>query len=304
MRTIVFLLLLHITPVFPQGIARIPISHADRFVYSRILPDCRIIDTAYINVAYEYLFMTDTIKKQRWRDIVILQVGRSYAKYFSGRGYVIDSLNSTKTVLPHSKLDFAQLWFSFNHSNDESAYYTSRTDILWNGQQHVFTVWQPEPTSYHTGQGYVYQDLISDLKWELCNSEHTEPILGYNCIKATTVFRGRTYIAWFTPDIPVHIGPWKFVGLPGLILRVETEDRQFYWGCRMISSQPIPIVEFFYDYKTTTRQQHMKFERRIHKTPQILFEMNGMEVRLFDRQRLYSPEEIEWTIPYNPIELE
>ena len=72
----------------------------------------------------------------------------------------------------------------------------------------------------------------------------------------------------------------------------------------MISSQPIPIVEFFYDYKTTTRQQHMKFERRIHKTPQILFEMNGMEVRLFDRQRLYSPEEIEWTIPYNPIELE
>ena len=48
----------------------------------------------------------------------------------------------------------------------------------------------------------------------------------------------------------------------------------------------------------------MKFERRIHKTPQILFEMNGMEVRLFDRQRLYSPEEIEWTIPYNPIELE
>ena len=86
MRTIVFLLLLHITPVFPQGIARIPISYADRFVYSRILPDCRIIDTAYINVAYEYLFMTDTIKKQRWRDIVILQVGRSYAKYFSGRG--------------------------------------------------------------------------------------------------------------------------------------------------------------------------------------------------------------------------
>ena len=75
MRTIVFLLLLHITPVFPQGIARIPISHADRFVYSRILPDCRIIDTAYINVAYEYLFMTDTIKNKDGEILLFYRLG-------------------------------------------------------------------------------------------------------------------------------------------------------------------------------------------------------------------------------------
>lgn len=43
-------------------------------------------------------------------------------------------------------------------------------------------------------------------------------IAGYNCHKATTEFRGRTFEVWYTPDVPVNFGPWKLNGLPGLIL--------------------------------------------------------------------------------------
>lgn len=46
-------------------------------------------------------------------------------------------------------------------------------------------------------------------------------ILDYKCIKATTRFRGRDYTAWVTKELPINDGPWKFYGLPGLILQIE-----------------------------------------------------------------------------------
>lgn len=45
-------------------------------------------------------------------------------------------------------------------------------------------------------------------------------ILGYLCKNATTTFRGREYEAWYTTAIPIPDGPWKFSGLPGLILQI------------------------------------------------------------------------------------
>lgn len=45
--------------------------------------------------------------------------------------------------------------------------------------------------------------------------------------KATTAFRGRQYVAWFAPDIPLSLGPWKFSGLPGLILEVHDTENLF-----------------------------------------------------------------------------
>ena len=59
-------------------------------------------------------------------------------------------------------------------------------------------------------------------EWELTGD--TATILNYSCQKAKTHFRGRTYYAWFTLDIPVFDGPWKFFGLPGLILHVEDDN--------------------------------------------------------------------------------
>ncbi len=49
-------------------------------------------------------------------------------------------------------------------------------------------------------------------------------LLGYTAKKATTTFRGRNYTAYFTLDIPINDGPWKLFGLPGLILKAETND--------------------------------------------------------------------------------
>jgi GLPGLI family protein len=72
-----------------------------------------------------------------------------------------------------------------------------------------------------SGVSLYVNDTISH-KWELSNESKT--ILNYNCKKATTQFRGRTYDVWFTLDINYPYGPWKIFGLPGLILEVHDQQ--------------------------------------------------------------------------------
>ncbi|WP_213278019.1 GLPGLI family protein [Chryseobacterium indologenes] len=56
------------------------------------------------------------------------------------------------------------------------------------------------------------------IDWEILKEK--KQILSYPVQKATTVFGGRKWIAWFSTDIPFQDGPYKFNGLPGLILQI------------------------------------------------------------------------------------
>lgn len=78
--------------------------------------------------------------------------------------------------------------------------------------------------SEDTPNKYKCIDKVSH-QWDI--KTDTLTILGYLCQKASTTFRGRTYEAWFTSDIPVNDGPWKFYGLPGLILKVNDTENIF-----------------------------------------------------------------------------
>ena len=51
----------------------------------------------------------------------------------------------------------------------------------------------------------------------------------YNCQKAITVKYGRTWIAYFTKEIPFPFGPYKFSKLPGLILEVYDKDNDYHY---------------------------------------------------------------------------
>ncbi|MBP2617249.1 GLPGLI family protein [Chryseobacterium jejuense] len=51
----------------------------------------------------------------------------------------------------------------------------------------------------------------------------------YNTQKATTEYGGRKWIAWFSSDIPFQDGPFKFYGLPGLIVKIEDDEKNYSW---------------------------------------------------------------------------
>ena len=64
---------------------------------------------------------------------------------------------------------------------------------------------------------YIYEDFIQ-FNWNITEDEKI--IDGLICKNATTTFRGRSYNVWFSPAIPTNCGPWKFHGLPGIIVSV------------------------------------------------------------------------------------
>lgn len=77
----------------------------------------------------------------------------------------------------------------------------------------------------NTNVSFRIEEDIPLFKWEIKNEN--KKILNYNCQLATLKYKGRVYKAWFSTQIPIQNGPWKFGGLPGLILKIEDIKNEF-----------------------------------------------------------------------------
>lgn len=79
--------------------------------------------------------------------------------------------------------------------------------------------------------------------WQLIPDSATT-IIGYHCQLAKTNFKGRTWYAWYAEDIPLPEGPWKLIGLPGLILKAYDENKEYSFTAIGMSTltAPTPIT--------------------------------------------------------------
>ena len=66
-------------------------------------------------------------------------------------------------------------------------------------------------------------DSLHPMNWIIDTAQ--KKVGDWLCTKARTTFRGRNYIAWFTPSVPIPFGPWKMGGLPGLIVELEDDEQ-------------------------------------------------------------------------------
>lgn len=86
----------------------------------------------------------------------------------------------------------------------------------------------PEQKVYYyekaAGKQIYYQE-DRPLKWEI--TQTVEKQNGYPAQKAVVNFGGRSWTAWFTKDIAISDGPYKFSGLPGLIVKLEDDKGDF-----------------------------------------------------------------------------
>ena len=119
----------------------------------------------------------------------------------------------------------------------------------------------------------IIKETLPLFKWLLCGE--TKKILKYTCNKATCSFRGRDYVAYFTKEIPFKAAPWKFHGIPGVVLEVYSEDNFFKWeatslevrshtenieyqfkGVKLIELEE--YIEHLIDQNLNTREQRKK----------------------------------------------
>ncbi|WP_316831076.1 GLPGLI family protein [Pedobacter aquatilis] len=107
---------------------------------------------------------------------------------------------------------------------------------------------------------FLISDTLNNFKWKV-TSEH-QKILNFNCTKALVNFRGRTYTAWFSDKIPLPLGPWKFGGLPGLIIRVSDNENKFVYeitGIDLKTRFGDNLLEIRSEYKNDKILSHKEF---------------------------------------------
>lgn len=72
------------------------------------------------------------------------------------------------------------------------------------------------------------------IKWKILPDK--EKIGNWDTQKAITDFGGRKWTAWFCSDIPIQDGPYKFSGLPGLVIKIEDNSKSHAYNLMEIKN--------------------------------------------------------------------
>lgn len=114
------------------------------------------------------------------------------------------------------------------------------------------------------------------INWTIASD--TRIIKNYTCKKATCHFRGRDYIAWFTTDVPIVAAPWKFVGLPGLLMDIEDSRHQVKIYVEKIDFPAIESVPRFVNKGTKiSLLQYFTFRNEEYKKYLLGLELAQMQ---------------------------
>jgi GLPGLI family protein len=188
--------------------------------YNGTAQSTHVIEPSVLEVTYK----TDCkygLAKGCNEDVYTLRCGKNVSEYINQFTLWFDSLScSSDPILQDIPLQ--RFEDSFKQSSSPSKQIPKSPGKL----EYLYNNLEKGKISVYTGiMGSHYRILeeIPKFKWQLSENT-TKNIIGYDCMMATTTFRGRQWTAWYTMDIPLSLGPWKFGGLPGLILLVECKD--------------------------------------------------------------------------------
>lgn len=227
----------------------------------------RMIDTAKLNVKYKYTFYPDSNRTTgAVVSDMILQVGHNLSRFTELTTVLTDSLTY---FYPDDRTIFQKMNDFYNaYGNHTFSNFSIYKDYPEKGDLYFLT---------SRGSKINYSVVDKEkIEWILDEKSDTV-IFGYNCRKAYTTYRGRNYIAWYTSEIPINEGPYKFRGLPGLIVLVYDSQNLHRFEIYEISGSnenvPIFISENLSKYKELTPKEfvdvfyseNMNFLNRVKK---------------------------------------
>ncbi len=245
------------------------------------------LDIARIEVLYDLTYREDSTHLD-WarRERMILLIGNRISSFQSYRQFMYNPIAFQKM----QEGTFSD-WFN----TDEAQQYTHRFFycLYKNHPERMMTY---NSTVFLAGRFY-YEEPLGAFDWEILDD--TMSVKGYLCQKAVCQYGGRHWEAWFTDELPFSDGPWKFHGLPGLILKVADTHRHY---CFDFISIGVPdagrYIEWFNDvYMETTRKGFFKVEDDLRENIMSHFDER---ISLEAQKRVYRVMKSR----NNPIELD
>ncbi len=128
------------------------------------------------------------------------------------------------------------------------------------------------------GAFWLYEEEYPLFDWQY--RQESKKIGNYTCQKAVATFRGRQWEVWYTTDIPTPFGPWKFYGLPGLVVYAEDSLRHFRF--ELIGFERLPAgYEMVTHYDPSEPRNFVKISRERYLKERELFVQDpfGYQVR-------------------------
>ena len=167
-------------------------------------------DVTKLSVTYEVQYQKVEEVAKHEKDLMRLDIGEHSSQYISIIG---EFLTKNKSDIMAKRI-----------KDPYAGYTTLRDEVFKNTPNEGYLRFVHMP-------GWVScREKIEGLfDWQLLDGDSI--VCGYPCHKATTIFRGRIWTVWYTLDLPYSDGPWKFCGLPGLVLYAYDSEDKFRFNC-------------------------------------------------------------------------
>ena len=254
----------------------------------------KVIDKLKYTITYRTKSVRDTTKTDsegRYdyeNDDMQLEVGEKVSYFYSAtyRAYEEElrkSVDANNIAVPTSTSARGSLSMDFYRN-----YPTGKSTYLDKVIREKFRITEP----------------LEQPQWDII-ADSTKQILNYDCQMARCTFKGRTWTAWFTADIPLDNGPWKLCGLPGLILRAYDSKQQYIFDCvgmkQAEEGENITYDPKFDKYATATMKEFVDYQAKA--MPEDALAASGIKIEVPEEMKAELMKKLAKPMPSNPLEL-
>ncbi len=221
-------------------------------------------DPVKLQVIYKFKFMNDTTSRTEFTENeMVLLIGEKMSTYKSYSSYKMDSM------------------FKANQGNISGGMISGGTisvvgapTDLSNAQYTILAKNQLLSSNRIFVTEYLVDESAKQTQWTITGE--TKEIAGIACQKATGRVKGRDYAAWFAPELPYSLGPWKLNNLPGLILEAsDSEGEVFFEFERMSSDASTATVELPNKATQVSLSEYLKVKAAFDADPQGFMRANA-----------------------------
>ncbi|MCW1963934.1 GLPGLI family protein [Chryseobacterium viscerum] len=160
---------------------------------------------------YDVVSKKDSTSKNLIKENFNLDISKDEMKYYNRIYYINDSIFATKNQYGFKGYKQTSFLIKKNNTNEYQNY------------------------EYIGDVNFYKIDGKAEQNWKITDSIKIVDELHLQ--KATTQFGGRSWVAWFSKDIPIPYGPYKFNGLPGLIVELYDIKKDYHF--KIIKSEKI-----------------------------------------------------------------